>query len=124
MCRQRFVISAAMSCLSRKPYAISKNCCECLKNQRARFRCLSTREVRQNIDTGKNGKGDTELQTNIAGWCFGAITAYTSVEGCEYGDGFVVAPDGSRAGLVWAIGGRELEVVLPPDDLRWGVYAV
>lgn len=38
------------------------------------------------------------------GWCYGAITQNPCPdhpEGCVSGDGFVVAPDGSYAGLVW-----------------------
>jgi hypothetical protein len=37
-------------------------------------------------------------------WCFGAITSFEDPEGCGGGDGFVVAPDGSRAGIVWTVG--------------------
>ena len=42
------------------------------------------------------------------------------------GDGFVVAPDGSRAGLVWEaeVDHPDITEVLAPDDLRWGVWAV
>ena len=43
-------------------------------------------------------------ETRTDGWCFGAITAFEEPEGCKAGDGFVVAPDGSRAGLVWEVG--------------------
>ena len=38
------------------------------------------------------------------GWCYGAITqspCRDHSEGCVSGDGFVVAPDGCYAGLVW-----------------------
>ena len=63
-------------------------------------------------------------ETRTDGWCFGAITEYADPDGCEGGDGFVVAPDGSRAGLVWEVGTQEMEEVLAPDEGRWGVYAV
>lgn len=63
-------------------------------------------------------------ETRTDGWCFGAITAFEDTEGCEGGDGFVVAPDGGRAGIVWAIGAQEMQEVLSPDEGRWGVYAV
>jgi hypothetical protein len=63
-------------------------------------------------------------ETRTDGWCFGAITAFDDPNGCEGGDGFVVAPDGSRAGIVWEVGTQEIEEVLPPDEGRWGVYAV
>ncbi len=38
-----------------------------------------------------------------------------------------VAPDGSRAGLVWEVTeerGRKIEQVLPFEKERWGVWAV
>jgi hypothetical protein len=40
------------------------------------------------------------------------------------GDGFVVAPDGRRAGIVWEVGEGDIPLVAPPDESRWGVYAV
>jgi hypothetical protein len=63
-------------------------------------------------------------ETRTRGWCFGAITEFENLEGCEYGDGFVIAPDGSRAGIVWEVGEQEIQEVLPPDAERWGVYGV
>ncbi len=40
-------------------------------------------------------------ESETDGWRYGAITAFEGVENeCE-GDGFVIAPDGSRAGIVW-----------------------
>jgi hypothetical protein len=63
-------------------------------------------------------------ETRIDGWCFGAITAFEDPNGCDYGDGFVVAPDGSRAGLVWEVGESPVHEVCSPDESRWGVYAV
>ena len=63
-------------------------------------------------------------ETRTDGWCFGAITDFEDPAGCEYGDGFVVAPDGSRAGIVWAIGAQDIQQILPPDIERWGVWAV
>ncbi|MFL6230213.1 MAG: 3-deoxy-8-phosphooctulonate synthase [Pyrinomonadaceae bacterium] len=63
-------------------------------------------------------------ETGTDGWCFGAITEFEDPNGCESGDSFVIAPDGSRAGIVWEVGTGEIEEVLPPDEGRWGVYAV
>ncbi len=66
-------------------------------------------------------------ETRTDGWCFGAITDFLepdSPDGCEWGDGFVVAPDGSGAGIVWATDVEEMHEVLPPDGGRWGVYGV
>ncbi len=40
------------------------------------------------------------------------------------GDGFVIAPDGSRAGIAWATDTDEFDEILPPDVERWGVYGV
>ena len=60
-------------------------------------------------------------ETYIDGWVLGEITEYI---GAEEGDGFVVAPDGSRAGLVWGVGAGELTEILGPDPDRWGVYAI
>ena len=63
-------------------------------------------------------------ETLTDGWCFGAITEYADAGGCDSGDGFVVAPDGSRAGLVWDVGQGEIAQISPPDAGRWGVYQV
>ncbi|MDR3633546.1 MAG: hypothetical protein P4L84_06900 [Isosphaeraceae bacterium] len=64
-------------------------------------------------------------ETRTDGWCFGAITDFEGEsDGCECGDGFVVAPDGSRAGLIWSVGDFPIEEVLPPEPGRWGVWAV
>jgi len=60
-------------------------------------------------------------ETHIDGWALGEITDYL---GNEDGDGFVVAPDGTRAGLVWEVGEGEIQQILPPDKERWGVYAI
>ena len=64
------------------------------------------------------------LETSTDGWCYGAITAFEDPKGCEAGDGFVVAPDGSRAGLVWSVGSFPTEVVCEPTPDRWGVYSI
>jgi hypothetical protein len=63
-------------------------------------------------------------ESRTDGWCYGAITQFEEAEGCEAGDGFVVAPDDSRAGLVWSVGTFPTEAVCEPDADRWGVYAV
>jgi hypothetical protein len=63
-------------------------------------------------------------ETRTDGWCYGAITDYEDPEGCEAGDGFVVAPDGSRAGLVWSTGDFEAREICEPDADRWGVYEI
>lgn len=63
-------------------------------------------------------------ETSKDDWCFGAITEYEDPDGCDSGDAYVVAPDGSRAGLVWDVGQGEITEVCPPDEGRWGVYQI
>lgn len=63
------------------------------------------------------------------GWYYGAITEFVDPEnypdGCDSGDGFVQAPDGSRAGLVWWTDGpEEIVEIVPPEGDRWGVWEV
>lgn len=58
------------------------------------------------------------------GWVLGMISAYGDAE-VHYGDGYVVAPDGSRCGLVWECCGDEaFSVVIEAQPGRWGVYFV
>jgi hypothetical protein len=58
------------------------------------------------------------------GWCFGTISEPDCPEGRDWGDAFVVAPDSSRAGIIWEVGSPGIEVSIPPeeDQGRWGVY--
>ena len=58
------------------------------------------------------------------GWCFGTISEPNCSEGSDWGDAFVVAPDGSRAGIIWEVGAPVLEVSSPPEEDRWGVFHV
>lgn len=61
---------------------------------------------------------------SVEGFVFGMITNFEQ-EPCEQGDAFVVAPDGSRAGLVWDVSARPyFEEVILPEAGRWGVWAV
>lgn len=68
----------------------------------------------------------TEIETD--GFVFGAISSFLepdSRDGCTFGDGFVQAPDGSRAGLIWAVADYPyVEECSPPERRRWGVYNV
>ena len=60
----------------------------------------------------------------LEGFTFGKITDFEA-EPCDCGDAFVVAPDNSRAGLVWEISeNRYFEQVLAPTPDRWGVWGV
>lgn len=64
-------------------------------------------------------------ETLTDGWRFGAISAFDDdPDGCVYGDGFVVAPDGSRAGIVWEVGEFATQTISAPEPGRWGVYGI
>lgn len=63
-------------------------------------------------------------ETETDGWYLGVITDYEDSEGCDYGDAYVVTPEGERAGLVWEVGEFETYVVMKPDSERWGVYGI
>jgi hypothetical protein len=64
------------------------------------------------------------LDVEVEGFRLGMISDFLA-EPTDYGDAFVVAPDGSRAGLVWATGEETyVRQVLAPDAGRWGVWAV
>jgi len=58
------------------------------------------------------------------GFRLGMITDFLS-EPATDGDAYVIAPDGSRAGLVWQSGcAPYFEEVIAPQQSRWGVWAV
>jgi hypothetical protein len=60
----------------------------------------------------------------IDGFQLGMITDFLG-EPDSTGDAYVVAPDGSRAGLVWESDTEPyFNEVLAPTDNRWGVWAV
>jgi hypothetical protein len=60
----------------------------------------------------------------VDGFIFGKITDFEA-EPCAEGDAFVIAPDNSRAGLVWEVGEQvSISEVLPIERTRWGVWAV
>jgi hypothetical protein len=60
------------------------------------------------------------------GWCFGTISSYDHPgAGWNCGDAFVVAPDDTRAGLVWSVGKPMFECIIAPErtrSSRWAVY--
>lgn len=56
------------------------------------------------------------------GFVFGTITEPNGTTAASWGDAFVVAPSGARAGIVWSIGEGEPSVVCAPSAGRWGVY--
>jgi hypothetical protein len=57
------------------------------------------------------------------GFSFGVITEPNGETPASWGDAFAVAPDGSRAGIVWQAEGEPSPVVCSPSPDRWGVYA-
>ena len=60
----------------------------------------------------------------VDGFTLGAITDFES-EPCDTGDAFVIAPDGSRCGLVWEVfATKYFEEVCTFETDRWGVWAV
>lgn len=62
--------------------------------------------------------------SSLDGWAYGAITAYETLKPQTEGDGFVIAPDGRRAGIAWATDTADFYEICPPDSERWGVYGV
>jgi hypothetical protein len=58
------------------------------------------------------------------GFLSGKITDFEA-EKCDDGDAFIVAPDGTRAGLVWEVADEpHFSRVCVEDADRWGVWAV
>lgn len=58
------------------------------------------------------------------GFTFGKITDFEAGS-CLKGGAFVIAPDNSRAGLVWEVSDEHyFEEVCPLEPDRWGVWAV
>ncbi len=67
-----------------------------------------------------------EILRNVSvdGFVFGKITDFEA-EASNYGDAFVVAPDNSRAGLVWEVSDKSyFREVCPLEPNRWGVWGV
>jgi len=65
-------------------------------------------------------------ETELDGWRYGAITDFLEADcekGCTIGDGYVQAPDGSRAGVTWNVDAAlRFAVVEQPTGARWGVF--
>jgi len=60
----------------------------------------------------------------VEGFTFGKISDFDA-EPCTEGDAFVIAPDNSRAGLVWEVSENTyFQEVCPADSSRWGVWGV
>lgn len=64
-------------------------------------------------------------EVEVDGFRFGTITDFEGEEEPIDGDAFVVAPDGSRAGLVWKLSSEVyVREIIPPEPDRWGVWDV
>jgi hypothetical protein len=61
-------------------------------------------------------------QSEKDGFVFGVITEPRATSLATWGDAFVIAPNGSRAGIVWTVGSDEPTVMIEPEAGRWGVY--
>lgn len=60
----------------------------------------------------------------VEGFTFGKITDF-EMEHCNEGDAFVVAPDNSRAGLVWEVSDKScFQEICRPEQEGWGVWGV
>jgi hypothetical protein len=61
----------------------------------------------------------------VDGFKFGTVTDFEAEEEPTNGDAFVVAPDNSRAGLVWELSPESyVNEIIPPEPDRWGVWEV
>jgi hypothetical protein len=60
--------------------------------------------------------------SEVEGFRYGMITDFVA-DPDTWGDAFVVAPGGTRAGLVWEseLSAPYFSEVLPPTEDRWGV---
>jgi hypothetical protein len=61
-------------------------------------------------------------QSEKDGFVFGVITEPKGTPPAAWGDAYIVAPNGSRAGIVWAVGNDAPKVLIEPEAGRWGVY--
>lgn len=61
----------------------------------------------------------------VEGFRLGTIIDFEAEDDPTGGDAFVIAPDDSRAGLVWERASAAfVEEILPPGPDRWGVWHV
>ncbi|WP_236887976.1 3-deoxy-8-phosphooctulonate synthase [Cytobacillus oceanisediminis] len=67
-------------------------------------------------------------ETETDGFTYGEITDHFDFDeevGCTFGDGFVQAPNGSRAGIIWELAEKPyISTCIEADNERWGVYNV
>jgi hypothetical protein len=92
---------------------------------------LTGRPLRINADA-ESARADAPVyqsfpvlgDVRVDGFRLGMITDWEA-EPSDYGDAFVVAPDGSSCGLNWEISAERIfERVCRPDSDRWGVWYV
>jgi hypothetical protein len=60
-------------------------------------------------------------EATSCGWRFGALMKFA---GEKWGDAFVEAPNGTRAGIIWVMREGPVKMLVAPDSERWGVYDV
>ncbi|MCM3242649.1 3-deoxy-8-phosphooctulonate synthase [Cytobacillus firmus] len=84
--------------------------------------------IRQMFGSRVYHSHDPFWETETDEFIYGEITDhfdFDEEEGGTFGDGFVQAPNGSRAGLIWAVSEKPyLKTYIEPEDDRWGVYHV
>lgn len=73
-----------------------------------------------------NNRSPLVIESKVEGFIYGEITDhldFDTEEGCTFGDGFVQAPDGTRAGIIWELSDEPyLSICIEPEKNRWGVY--
>ena len=63
------------------------------------------------------------LDIDIQGFSFGLISDFfNDPTASDQGDGFVVAPDGARAGIVWKLDKPYVFRMVEDTNNRWGVW--
>ncbi len=64
-------------------------------------------------------------EVEVSGFILGTITDFLRHQNLDTGDGFIQAPDGSRAGLEWRMSSEPYVLMMaPPTANRWGVWMV
>jgi hypothetical protein len=80
------------------------------------------------IPLTSDGIGDADFgiieETRTEGWVFGTVNEYEDPKGCNNGEAFIIAPDGSRADIEWSVGDFKTQEISEPDSDSWGRYRV
>jgi hypothetical protein len=87
-----------------------------------------SKRIKQMLGYGVYHNNPLVIETETEGFTYGEITDHFDFyeeEGCTFGDGFVQASNGTRAGIIWALSDSPyLSTCVEPEDDRWGVYNV